>query len=117
MALTMGGVALDDKIMPPKITDIYRARSIVYALDGTAREDRLGAAKKHIAVTFGILSASVWEQIKAALALKEIKLSGYVGSMSVTGDYRLIGDIPTPVLYVEGGRYVTSAVGVELEEI
>lgn len=116
--IEVAGYEIDGYIQPPTITYRNRARSIVYALDGTAKEDRLGSSKKIIALPFVLLPASVWEGLRAALQTLEIVVSGSVGGCTVSGRYCLYGnDIPTPVLYVDHGSYICQPFSVTLEEI
>lgn len=118
MALVIGGITVDNMIMPPQISDTYRARSVVYSLDGTALEDRLGGTKKKLTLPFGTISQSQWEALKTVLSQKNITVSGYLGSLNVGGTYRLADDeIPTPVLYVKNNTYMCKPFTVTIEEV
>ncbi len=123
MAITLNGVELDKYITPPDYEDVYRARSVVYALDGTAREDLLGAPKKRIRFTFPRLEASVWEDLKNAFAYSEwsystVGINGYIGNLYVLGEFRLADEsIPTPVLVVIDDVYYCKPFSLTFEEV
>ncbi|MBR1830845.1 MAG: hypothetical protein IJ784_00250 [Ruminiclostridium sp.] len=116
--VVIAGYEVDKYILPPTVTHRNRARSVVYALDGTAKEDRLGSSKKMLTLPFALLPASVWENLRTALQELEITVSGNVGRCTVSGKYRMYGnDLPTPVLYVDNGSYICQPFSVTLEEI
>lgn len=119
MALSIGGVNVENYILSPKISDRYRARSVEYSLNGTALEDRLGGTKKDLTLFFGVISQNLWEQLKDVLKNKTISVSGYIGTLNVGGTYRLSeNDIPTPILYVEeNGSYMCEPLSFTLEEV
>lgn len=116
--MIVGGINIDKYVQSPTVTHRFRARSVVYALDGTANEDRLGDAKKMLTLPFALVPATDWETVRTALSAKEISVSGGIGGIGVSGKYRLAGnDIPTPILNVYNGIYVTQPFSVTLEEI
>ena len=119
MALTIGTITVDTMIMPPHISDKWRARSVQYTIDGTACEDRLGGTKKIIKLPFSIISQTKWESLKNILSQKTIAANGYVGGLDVSGTYRLADDeLPTPILYVgENNEYMCQPFTVTIEEV
>ena len=119
MALTISGLAVDEYISPPKIIDAHRARSVTYALNGTAHEDRLGTRKTKLQLTFVLLPASIHENLRTITNNKTISVSGSVGSRSVSGTFRMVEDeLPAPVLYVGGdNKFYCSAFAITLEEV
>lgn len=123
MAITLNGVELDKYITPPDYEEVYRARSVVYSLDGTAREDLLGAPKKKIKFTFPRLEFSVWEDIKNTFAYSEwsytaAAINGYVGNLYVLGEFRLVDEsIPTPVMVVINGVCYCKPFSLTFEEV
>ena len=117
MSLLIGNIDVDRYIVPPKVDLNYRARSVLYALDGTAHEDRLGKTKKQLGLTFAACPSYVWEKLKLILNDKEITVFGKVGTVSVTGKYRLSENVlPTPVDVVIDNTYYCT-VSVTLEEV
>lgn len=118
MSLTIGGVVVDKFVNPPQISDKFRARSVEYTLDGTAKEDRLGGTKREIKLPFGVLSSAIWDTLKEQLSQETIPVSGFVGHREIRGTFRLVEDeVPTPVLYVSDNGYVTKPFTVSLEEV
>ena len=118
MALTIGGIAVDAMIMPPHISDKWRARGVQYTLDGTALEDRLGGTKKVIRLSFGVIPQTKWESLKSVISQNTISVNGYVGGLNVSGTYRLADDnVPTPVLYVENSEYMCQPFTITIEEV
>lgn len=118
MALSINSITVDRFITPPEINQIHRARSVEYALDGTAKEDRLGEYKKQLVINFALVKAADWEHIRSNLMLKEISVSGNVGGSSASGTYRLVNDtLPTPILVVINDSYYCKPFTVTLEEI
>lgn len=121
MAITVGGITVDKYVTMPVFREVFRARSCEYALDGTAREDRLGSAKKRLELTFSMLPANVHNTLRAVLEKKEIAVSGFIGggdSISVGGTYRAVEDeIATPILVVHDGKFYCQNFTVTLEEI
>ena len=116
--MQIGNVAIDSYIEPPTVTRRFRGRSVVYTLDGTAKEDRLGGTKLILTLPFKLLPSEVWETLKPLLAAQTISVTGYVGVILVNGTYRLSGnDIPTPILVVKNGLYRCQPFTVTLEEI
>lgn len=118
--MTLGDVTIDRYISPPTVTHRFRARSVLYALDGTALEDRLGGVKKVIAIPFGRIAADVWENLRTVIEGDDITVSGSVGGADVAGTYRLSGnDIPTPILYVDKRThlYMCQPFTVTIEEV
>lgn len=120
--LLVGGLEVADIIQSPTLTYRFRARSVVYALDGTAKEDRLGAAKKVLTLPFALVPADTWESLRTAIMQNTVSVSGNLGGVDAGGTYRLYGnDIPTPVLVLldDNGnkKYVTQPFNVTLEEI
>lgn len=117
MAIKIDGTAIDAYILPPETDLEYRARSVMYALNGDVHEDRLGEPKKLLTLTFPRCPSTVWEPLKNKLKQKEIPVTGGVGSMSVEGTYHLKDNrIPTATDVVIGGVYYSS-VTVTLEEV
>ena len=111
-------VTIDRYIQPPTVTRRFRSRSVVYTLDGTAKEDRLGGTKLILTLPFALLPSEIWETLKPLLAAQTISVTGYVGVMLVSGIYRLSdNDIPTPVMIVQNGLYRCQPFTVTLEEI
>lgn len=121
MAITVGGLTVDQYITAPVFRDMFRARSCEYSLNGTAREDRLGQTKKQLELTFFMLPANISGTLRGILLQKEISVSGFIGgasSINVGGTYRLVGDeIPTPILVVHCGKYYCRSFTVILEEV
>lgn len=116
--LSVCSVEVDKYIESPVLTYRFRARNVVYTLNGTAREDRLGKAKKMLTLPFALVPADIWEQLRASLMLNTVSVSGGIGGADASGTYRLFGnDIPTPILVVQNDKYVTQAFSVTLEEI
>lgn len=118
--ITVGGQNVDKYVQMPTVTHRYRARSVVYTLDGTAKEDRLGGAKKLLTLPFALVTAAVWEVLRPELTANEVTASGDIGGVDISGTYRLSGnDIPTPILVVDKttGQYVCQPFTVTLEEI
>lgn len=121
MAITVGGITVDKYVTAPVFREVFRARSCEYTLDGTAREDRLGSAKKRLELTFSMLPANVHNALRAVLAKKEIEIKGSVGGgdrIELDGMYRAVGDeIDTPILVVHNGKFYCQSFTVTLEEI
>ena len=119
MSLTIGGITVDSYIETPVFSNNFRARSVLYSLDGTAKEDRLGGSKKAIKIQFSVLPASVWENLKNVLGQKTFSVSGAIGSLGVSGTYRLKDEeLNTPVLYVhKDGTYYCQPFSVNIEEV
>lgn len=119
MSLSIGGITVDALIMPPNISNKWRARSVRYSLDGTALEDRLGSAKKTLTLPFGVIPQSKWESLKNVLSQKTVTVSGYIGSLYINSKFRVSDDeIPTPILYVdENSQYVCRPFTINMEEI
>ena len=119
MAITIGGIAVDTMIMPPHISDKWRARNVEYSLDGSALEDRLGGTKKLIKLPFGVIPQTKWEKLKSVFSQKTINASGYIGGLNITGIYRLVdNELPTPVLYVDTtNEYMCQPFTVTIEEV
>lgn len=119
MSLTIGGLAVDKYITPPTITDVHRARSVSYAINGTAHEDRLGTRKTKLSLTFALLPANVHETLRSVMNTKTISVSGFVGNRTVSGTFRMIEDeLPAPVLYVgSDNQYYCNAFSISLEEV
>lgn len=118
MSISINGISIDKFIIPPEINSVQRARSVTYALDGTAKEDRFGNFKKQIVITFALLNSKDWESIKPNLEQKTITVSANVGGASATGTYRLVNDtLPTPILVVRNGSYYCKPFTITLEEI
>lgn len=116
--MQVGSIEVDRYIEAPVITHRLRARSVVYTLNGTAKEDRLGTAKKVLTLPFALVPADIWESLRVTIAHNTVSVSGNVGGVDASGTYRLLGnDIPTPVLVVQGDKYVTQKFNVTLEEI
>lgn len=118
--ITVGGQNVDKYVQMPTVTHRYRARSVVYTLDGTAKEDRLGGSKKVLTLPFVLIKATVWETLRSVLTADTVNVFGSIGGVSVNGNYRLLGnDIPTPILVVErsSNNYVCQPFTVVLEEI
>lgn len=120
--IMVGGIEVSSYIQQPVVNYRFRARSVVYALDGTAKEDRLGDAKKVLTLPFALVPADTWEGLRAAIMQNTVLVSGNIGGADVGGTYRLYGnDIPTPILVVfnenGSGKYVTQPFNVTLEEI
>lgn len=119
MALTIGGLAVDEYTLPPKIIDAHRARSVTYAINGTAHEDRLGNRKTKLQLTFALLPANVHETLRTITNNKTISVSGSVGSRSISGTFRMVEDeLPAPILYVGAdNKYYCNAFAITLEEV
>ena len=119
MALTIDGIEIDSFIEPPVFSDNFRARSVLYSLDGTAKEDRLGSSKKAMKIPFSVLPASDWEDLKSVLERKTFSVSGFIGSLNAGGTYRLKDEaINTPVLYVgSDGTYYCQPFSITIEEV
>ena len=116
--ILIAAIQTDRYIQSPTLTHRYRTRNVVYTLDGTAQEDRLGGAKKMLTLPFALLPGEVWRTLRTALTASTVPVSGSVGSDDVSGNYRLAGnDIPTPILYVDNGEYICQPFTVTLEEI
>lgn len=115
--LSIDNTEVDEYILPPQCDLVYRSRSVRYALDGSAYEDRLGNPKKRLTLTFVRCPELFWEAMKRSLQKEIIVVSGGVGGFDLAGSYRLLSnDLPTPVTVVHGGQYYCNA-SVELEEI
>ncbi|MGN0619082.1 MAG: hypothetical protein ACI4J7_08690 [Ruminiclostridium sp.] len=118
MAITMGGITIDKWITPPEIKNVLRARSVLYSLNGTAKEDRLGGTKLQLKLTFGWIGESLWNNLKTVLSGKNISINGSVGSTSISGTYLLVDEaVPTPIMAVIGGSYVCNPFSITLEEV
>lgn len=118
MSISINSILLDKFITPPEISLVHRSRSVTYALDGTAKEDRLGGYKKQIAITFALLKSQDWETIRPNLTQKTISVNANFGGTSATGTYRLVNDtLPTPILVVRNGIYYCKPFTMTLEEI
>lgn len=118
MSISINSITLDEFITPPEINLVHRSRSVTYALDGTAKEDRLGSYKKQIVITFALLNSEDWESIRPNLEQKTISVNARFGGISATGTYRLVNDtLPTPILVVRNGSYYCKPFTITLEEI
>lgn len=118
MSISINTIPIEKFIIPPEINLVHRSRSVTYALDGTAKEDRLGNYKKQIVITFALLKSQEWEKIRPNLAQKTISVNASVGGISATGTYRLVNDtLPTPILVVRNGSYYCKPFTITLEEI
>lgn len=118
MSISINSILIDKFITPPEINLVHRSRSVTYALDGTAKEDRLGSYKKQILITFALLKSQDWESIKPNLTQKTISVNASIGGVSATGTYRLVNDtLPTPMLVVRNGSYYCKPFTITLEEI
>lgn len=118
--MTIGGVTVDSYISPPTLTHRFRARSVIYALDGTAKEDRLGGTKKLLTLPFAVISSDTWESLRAIMERDNFLVAGNVGGADVSGTFRLSGnDIPTPILYVDRHthKYMCQPFTVVIEEV
>ena len=97
---------------------VYRARSVKYALDGTAWEDRLGSGKKALKITFSDCPQSVWENLKTNLNLKFFPVNVSAGAISISGNFRLADNsIPTPIMVLHEDTYYCSTFSIKLEQI
>lgn len=117
--ITIGSIQIDGMVQTPMVTPRFRARSVVYALDGTAKEDRLGDAKKMLTLPFVLISSDDWSRLNAAISAETITVNGLLGGYSLNGTYRLSGnDFPMPVLYQDRlGKVMCQPFTVVLEEI
>lgn len=117
--ITIGSVQNIDKyITTPEFDTVYRARSVRYAIDGTAHEDRLGSGKKQLKLPFVLCPESVWESVKQQISAKNITVTGSIGGISINGTYRLLDNaIPTPVFVIMNNKYRCGTVTVTLEEV
>lgn len=118
--INAAGYNIDDCVQMPTVTHRFRARSVVYALDGTAKEDRLGNSKKILTLPFVLISAEKWESLRNGLTTNIVAVTGDIGGVSISGSYRLSGnDIPTPILVIDKrtNRYICQPFTVTLEEI
>lgn len=114
----VGTTEVANYVESPVITHRFRARSVVYTLDGTAKEDRLGTAKRVLTLPFALVPSEIWESLRNTILQNTISVSGNIGGAEVSGSYRLSGnDIPTPVLVIHNNKYVTQPFTVTLEEI
>lgn len=118
MSISVNSILIDKFIIPPEINLVHRSRSVTYALDGTAKEDRLGSYKKQIIITFALMKSQDWELIRPNLTQKTISVNANIGGISATGTYRLVDDtLPTPILVVRNGNYYCKPFTITLEEI
>ena len=117
--ITVGGILVDDMVQTPTVTPRFRARSVVYALDGTAKEDRLGNAKKTLTLPFVLISSDEWNRLSTAITSETVTVDGALGGYSLNGTYRLSGnDFPMPVLYQDKqNKVMCQPFTIVLEEI
>lgn len=118
MSVKIGNIEIGKYIAAPTVVEEWRSRSVKYTIDGTASEQRLGLPKKRIDISFGVISANVWEPIKVLLSAEDILLSGSIGGLSINGTYRIKeNEIPTPILMIQNGKYYCNPFSITLEEV
>ena len=123
MILIANVMECEKHITAQQVDNVYRARSVKYSLNGNAHEDVLGAAKKRLRLTFSLCPQSFWELLKGRIAQftnsgEPIVISGSIGSLDISGNYRLADNtLPTPVTVVIGGAYYIGSAVLTFEEI
>lgn len=114
MTFKIGEIDISKLISPPEITDTFRSQSVNYTLNGSLIVDRISELmKKRIAVQIPLIAQKKWEEIKAVIRPISFEVSVDGAAYTV----HLDGDLPTPVLYADGGEVMCGDISLTFEEM
>lgn len=114
MVFKIGELDVSKLILPPEIIDTFRSQSVNYTLNGSLVIDRISElTKRRITVQIPLISGEKWTELKETI--RPISFAVSIDGAAYT--VHLDGDLPTPVLYADGGEVMCGDITLTFEEM
>jgi hypothetical protein len=117
MILEIAGKSISNVCLPPRIDKTHRSQAVNVALDGYTLIDRIGGHKYVIIVEIPFIKDAFWHSIVTDLEQKQFNVRFTYGSLTLTRNFYLDGDIPAPVLFSKNGKSYYSGILLRMGEI